>query len=68
MIAIIVDNCTSCPFAIADEPPWLCDAQGFEAEIGPRALPERSGYSEPPEWCPLREADRLVTLRVAANP
>lgn len=62
MIAIIVTDCASCPFVIADGSPWYCDAQGFETETGPRQLP-RTAYAPPPDWCPLREADRLVTLR-----
>lgn len=67
MIAIIVTDCASCPFVISDEPPWLCDAQGFDTEANPRELPDqRVGgvpWPPPPEWCPLREADRVVTLR-----
>ena len=63
MIAIIVTDCASCPFVIADDGPWLCDAMGFDTEVGPRELPG-TAYAPPPEWCPLREADRVVTLRV----
>lgn len=63
MIAIIVADCSSCPFVLADGAPWMCDALGFDAEDGPRELPKGSVYHSPPAWCPLREADRLVTLR-----
>lgn len=68
MIAIVVTDCASCPFVIADESPWLCDALGFDTEANPRQLPDQlTGdvpWPPPPDWCPLREADRLVTLRV----
>jgi hypothetical protein len=70
MIAIIVSYCASCPFVIADEQPWFCDALGFDSEANPRKLPlspQTIGgvpWPPPPDWCPLREADRLVTLRV----
>jgi hypothetical protein len=70
MIAIIVEDCASCPFTITSDDsaePWLCDALGFETDGNPRKLPEQrhlpGGWPPPPDWCPLREADRLVTLR-----
>lgn len=66
MIAIVVTDCASCPFAIADAEPWYCDVLGFEVDGEPRKLPQQHRGGEPlppPEWCPLREADRLVTLR-----
>lgn len=65
MIAIIVTNCASCPFAMDDATPWLCDAlqdYGDPQELPPPA-PAGTPQPEPPDWCPLREADRLVTLR-----
>lgn len=61
MIAIIVTHCADCPFAISSDLPWYCDAHRFKANDGPRQLP--TAYPLPPEWCPLREADRLVTLK-----
>lgn len=68
MIAIIVSHCTECPFVInsLDSEPWLCDASGFEERHAPRQLPEQriGDVPDPPEWCPLRKADRLVTLRL----
>lgn len=72
VIAIIVTECASCPFVMApDDPsnpdePWRCDAHGFDIDGDPRTLPEQRWHATwppPPEWCPLREADRLVTLR-----
>ena len=67
MIAIIVTDCASCPFVVADQSPWYCDAQGFGTWANPRELPDQrvggTPWPPPPEWCPLREADRLVTLR-----
>lgn len=67
MYAIVVDNCCECPFARDGEgrpqDPWLCTVDEpreltVQAEPGGPWLP-------PPTWCPLREADRLVTLRVS---
>lgn len=63
MIVIIVTDCASCPFVIADQPPWHCNARGFDVEANPRELPKLGGFDAPPDWCPLREADRVVTLR-----
>lgn len=69
MIAIIVTDCASCPFVIdtIDGDPWLCDVAGFHTDGNPRQLPDqRTGHRDPPpppDWCPLRENDRLVTLR-----
>ncbi len=71
MIAIVVAHCASCPFVAATEDraeSWLCDAAGsVDGEIEPRELPEQrhlpGGWPDPPDWCPLREADHLVTLR-----
>lgn len=71
MIAIVVEYCAMCPFVISDadapSEPWLCDAHGFDIDGDPRKLPEQrfhpEGWPTPPEWCPLREADRLVTIR-----
>jgi hypothetical protein len=69
MIAIVVNNCAGCPFVVATESqtePWLCDALQWEGY--PREIPEQrvagNRWPDPPDWCPLREADRLVTLRV----
>lgn len=70
MIAIIVSCCATCPFVMdgIDKEPWLCDAHGFEHDGPPRQLPEQrvtaGQWPPPPDWCPLREADRLVTLRL----
>ncbi len=62
MIAIIITGCRECPFVIADEQPWYCDAEQADPArcIGHVNPPD----PEPPAWCPLRTADRLVTLRV----
>lgn len=70
MIAIVVEHCASCPFCLDrdDGSPWLCDAHQDAAPV-PREIPEqRTGktWPPPPDWCPLREADRLVTLRRTA--
>lgn len=68
MIAVIVTDCASCPFVIADGQPWFCDALGFDSDDSPRQIPDRNRSASvdrpPPDWCPLREADRIVTLRV----
>lgn len=66
---IIVKNCAGCPFVVddVDAEPWLCDALQSAGE--PRELPEQrvagDRWPDPPAWCPLREADRLVTLRLS---
>lgn len=68
MIAIVVENCAGCCFAMTetDTEPWLCDALQDEEE--PREIPRQhvidDRWPDPPDWCPLRENDRLVTLRV----
>lgn len=48
-----VKRCASCPFALAGG--W-CTATEPDRDIDAR--------NSPPDWCPLRVADRLVTLRV----
>jgi hypothetical protein len=65
---ILVTNCACCPFVQASEErsePWYCDA--LQTQDGFRELPEQripGPHLPPPTWCPLRTADRLVTLRV----
>lgn len=77
-IAIVVDHCANCPFcaapteADAPDEPWLCDALGAaDGNTEPRELPEQQPipgqWADPPGWCPLRDADRLVTLRRRAG-
>lgn len=69
-IAIVVTYCAMCPFVSGTEDrgePWTCDALGAsDGQSDPRELPEQRvhplPYPAPPEWCPLREADRLVTI------
>lgn len=69
---ITVAYCAMCPFVSATEDhdeEWLCDAEGaVDGESEPRSLPEQrfqpDGWPDPPDWCPLRQGDRLVTLRV----
>lgn len=68
-IDIPVENCASCPFVQASEDrsePWYCDALQTQEDF--RELPEQRvpgpRWPDPPDWCPLRTADRLVTLRV----
>jgi hypothetical protein len=66
MIAIIVSHCGECCFVDDTAKPWLCDAEGFVDTSAPRPLPgiiAGTPLPPPPDWCPLREADRLVTLR-----
>lgn len=74
MIAIIVERCRECPFVSAGDDDdtgivSMCTAPSFDpAEERARVLPDqhlRDGETQPPppDWCPLREADRLVTLR-----
>jgi hypothetical protein len=69
---IEVNYCANCPFVSSTEnrdEPWLCDAIGAQdGHSDPRELPEQrihpEPWPEPPDWCPLRHGDRLVTLRV----
>lgn len=72
VITVVVVCCSGCPFVVASddrEAPWLCDAEGaVDGESDPRELPEQRVLPTgppPPEWCPLRTTDRLVTLRLA---
>lgn len=61
-VTVPVATCAECPFVYGDEQPWLCaePTVGYAARtIGFMAAP----FPPPPAWCPLREADRLVTLR-----
>lgn len=51
---IEVDGCTTCPFLDADEHVEMCSRAQRSVQI----------YREPPDWCPLRERDIVVTLRV----
>ena len=63
MIAHIVTSCASCPYAWigrGNYPLWVCTAADPGRTIGLHM--QRAEV--PPEWCVLREADRLVTLRV----
>jgi hypothetical protein len=53
---ITVENCASCPFRVYSV------ASGCECGIVYRDL--KPSNPDPPDWCPLRTADRLVTLRV----
>ncbi len=74
MIALTVPGCSTCPFAHAgeeasiDDEPWSCTARGVRGRF--RSLRRndvwgpRGRVLPPPDWCPLRERDRLVTLRV----
>lgn len=55
----------TCPFCMDDDHghPWLCDALQNDGE--PRQLPEQrsdGSWPSPPDWRPLRTADRLVTI------
>ena len=58
MKLITVGDCARCPFHAADCDPWECTAAR-------RGIP-RDQYFEagPPDWCPLRQTDHVVTLRV----
>lgn len=55
---IAVENCAGCPFSVDDGVEHWCHARDH-------GVPIDSGLFrlEPPFWCPLRTADRLVTLR-----
>jgi hypothetical protein len=53
---IPVTGCASCPFFRSNT--MLCTM----IPKGQRVLDDLRG--PPPDWCPLRTADRLVTLRV----
>lgn len=63
---IAVDNCAGCPFYRWVVPRSVCivslTARGTARYIT-GAPPEREG-TKPPDWCPLRKQDHLVTLRV----
>ena len=62
---VAVSLCGECPFAWDGtdlEDVWRCTAvdRGFDF----RPLGRRDAWRDPPpRWCPLRRADRLVTLR-----
>lgn len=57
-----VTCCAECPFVSGESQPWVCFAD--ESDAG-RVIGEvRSPWPPVPDWCPLWEADRLVTLRV----
>jgi hypothetical protein len=66
MKTLPVTACGECPFVFADpeDNTWRCTA----VEDGPMPeINDRMGiggiWPPPPAWCPLREGDRLVTLR-----
>lgn len=63
MIAHVVTSCAECPYAERHDHPWICTAGRWHQVI--LGTPARDPQPVPPEWCPLREADRLVTLRVS---
>lgn len=68
MIAVVVTCCSGCPFSDdhgEEGEPWLCDAIGAtDGETEPRVIPSTDErWTGTPEWCPLREDDRIVTLR-----
>lgn len=66
MIAVPVSSCRDCPFAFtAQRPgeapePWICVVRPVRTIGVPGPTVQM-----PPDWCPLLEADRLVTLRVS---
>lgn len=62
---ITVENCASCPFYTKGETDLWCDIDLEKGrQIPPRSPQVRQPPLAPPDWCPLRTADRLVTLRV----
>lgn len=66
MIAIVVDHCAVCPFSTSNDSgeQWMCTAPSFDEDGPARRLPDPSvPIPDPPDWCPLREDDRVVTLR-----
>ena len=62
MIAHIVTSCAECPYSWTggDVQPWVCTAEEPGRALGKMSQP----WPEPDAACVLREADRLVTLRV----
>lgn len=58
-----VTSCASCPYSWigSGDRLWVCTASEPGRTIGFDVAHD----ARPPEWCPLREADRLVTLRVS---
>lgn len=63
-VTVPVDGCQDCPFADAEHTPWMCTATSSPRDLGPRQSTPGGPWLPPPTWCPLRVADRLVTLRV----
>ena len=62
MIAIVVTSCRTCVFIEPDAlyESWNCGA--IDGCTRSRHLGEDAPESVP-DWCPLRDADHLVTLR-----
>ena len=72
-VTVTVTSCADCPFVDYDKhpPQWLCTATADSAEdwtdyrdLGKRQEHAGAPWLPPPDWFPLRTADRLVTLRV----
>jgi hypothetical protein len=69
-VSVPVKHCAECPFAWDGtdlDDGWRCTAVDLGDRF--RAIRSvrggRSAWIPPPGWCPLRKADRLVTLRSA---
>lgn len=64
---MVVSKCAECPFAwdgtdMGDR--WRCTAVDFNTHY--KALPQGNPWrNQPPNWCPLEKASRLVVLRRA---
>jgi len=57
-----VTDCIDCPFSSVEGDEWSCAVFEDVRDLGPR---RQDGKRLPaPWWCPLREASRLVKLRV----
>lgn len=64
-VTVTVTDCAKCPFVNGESQPWYCDAEPRDKDDLPRLIGHMHyPWPQPPEWCPLREADRLVTLRL----
>lgn len=69
-VSIAVKVCGECPFAWdgAEDDGWRCEAVDLGDQLREIRASDtgRRGIwkARPPSWCPLRKADRLVTLRL----
>ena len=65
---VAVSVCAECPFGwdgTEYDDGWRCEAK--DLGDGFKAIPLTGGNAwrtQPPRWCPLRKADRLVKLRL----